>query len=108
MIQVLVLFEHSVERGLRRQVKTFISQSRHDLGRWQALVLPFIAGVQNGRFFSVSELVWLHNALRLRTLIFRHSAIGLSPARQRALTQLHQAGRLVPGCATGDSFVIVL
>ena len=33
------------------------------------LTQPFIAGIQNGRFFSVSELVWLHNALRLRTLV---------------------------------------
>jgi hypothetical protein len=105
---LLVFFEHSVERGLRRQVKPFISQSRHDLGRWQALILPFIAGIQDGRFFSVSELVWLHNALRLRTLILLHSAISASPALQRALAQLHQVGRLVPGCATGDSFVIVV
>ena len=43
-------------------------------------MLPFIAGIQNGRFFSVSELVWPNNALRLRTLIFRHSAISASPA----------------------------
>ena len=77
-------------------------------GTVQALILPLIAGIQNGRFFSVSELMWLHNALRLRALIFRHSVISLSPALQRALTQLHQVGRLVPGCATGDSFVIVI
>jgi hypothetical protein len=43
----------------------------------------------------------------LRTLILLHRAISASPAFQRALAQLHQIGFLVPGCATGDSFVIV-
>ena len=71
-------------------------------------MLPFIAGIQNGRFFRVSELVRLNSALRLRALILRYSAISASPALQRALAQLHQVGRLVPGCATGDSFVIVV
>jgi hypothetical protein len=108
MIQLRVLFEHSVKRRLRRQIKPFIRQSRYDLGRWQALILPFIARVQNGRFFSVSELVWLHNALRLRALVLCHSAVSASPAFQRALAQLHQIGRLVAGRATGNSFVIVV
>ena len=108
MIQLLMFFQYSVNRGLRRQIKPFISQSRHNLGRWQAPVLRFIAGVQNGRLFSVSELVRLYNALRLQTLILRHSAIFLPPAFQGALAQPHQVGSLV-ACSTIDhGFVEVI
>jgi len=71
-------------------------------------MLRFIAGGQDGRFFRVSELVRLNNALRLRALILRHNSIDLSPELQRALTQPHQVGCLVPSRATGDSFVIIL
>jgi hypothetical protein len=36
-----------------------------------------------------------------QTLILRHSAISVSPALQRALAQLHQAGR--PGLADAEA-----
>jgi len=107
MIQLLVLFENSIKRRLRSQVKPFIGQSRYDLRRWQALILPFITSIQNERFFSVSGLMWLNNAPRLRASILRHSAISVSPALQCARTQPYQVRSLVPSRATGHGFVTV-
>jgi hypothetical protein len=76
---LVMVLEHPVERGLRRQVDAFIGQLWHDLARRQMSMIRTVAGGQHGALLGLAQFVAGHWPQCGRACIHLH-LITLRPA----------------------------